>query len=116
LISYSVINCAGARGSDNDDARTILSNVPGMKLLPTTIGLRKAFSNATAEGLGIIETKADKKAVMEIMALHDALFSSKSVGAKKATPGKTPDPATLKLRGAGRKKKPIRHTRSVTLT
>lgn len=79
LISYAVINCAGSRGTDNDDARSILSKAEGFKLLPGTVGLRKAFSNATAEGLGIIELKTDKKAVEEIKVLHDALFR----GAKK---------------------------------
>jgi chromosome partitioning protein len=105
LISYSVINCAGARGSDNDDARAILCKMPGVRLLPATIGLRKAFSNATAEGLGIIETKGDKKAVSEIMALHDILFK-RSVGAKRAAPEKT----------INKNKKPVRHTRSASLT
>src|SRR5262245_17856586 len=79
LLSYAIINCASTRGSVNDDARVILSQVNGLRLLPVTIGMRKAFSNATAEGLGIIETKADKKAVSEIMALHDALFKSKTI-------------------------------------
>ena len=74
LISYVVINCAGARGSDNDDARKILSKIDGLKMLRVTVGLRKAFSNATAKGLGIIEVKKDKKARKEMIALHNALF------------------------------------------
>jgi len=81
LKSRVVINCAGARGCDNDDAKKILSKVEGLKLLPVTVGLRKAFSNATAEGLGIVEIKKDKKAQKEMIALHNALFgrSSKSL-------------------------------------
>ncbi len=74
LISYVVINCAGSRGSDNDDAKKILSKVNGLKMLSATVGLRKAFSNATAEGLGIFEVKKDKKARQEMMALHNAIF------------------------------------------
>jgi len=74
LMSYAFINCGSSRGSDNDDAKSILKNIEGIKLLPTTVGLRKSFSNATAEGLGVIEMKNDKKAVKEIRALHDALF------------------------------------------
>lgn len=77
LISYALINCAGSRGTDNDDAKSILSQVDNFKLLPLTVGLRKAFSNATAEGLGIIEVKSDKKAIEEMRALHDALFKDK---------------------------------------
>ena len=77
LKSYAFINCGGARGSDNEDARTILEHTDGLKLLPVTVGLRKAFSNATAEGLGVIEMPADKKAIAEIKALHDAVFGAK---------------------------------------
>ena len=43
-------------------------------MLNVTVGLRKAFSNATAEGLGIIEVRKDKKARQEMIALHNALF------------------------------------------
>jgi chromosome partitioning protein len=74
LLAYTFINCAGARGSDNDDAKTILSKVEGLELLSITIGLRKSFSNATGEGLGIIETKTDPKAIKEITTLHDSLY------------------------------------------
>lgn len=74
LISCAVINCAGSRGSDNEDAQSILAKAPGFKLLPVTIGLRKGFSNATAEGLGISEMRGEKKAKEEMQALHDALF------------------------------------------
>lgn len=74
LISYVFINCGGARGSDNDDAKEILAKAEGLKLLPCTIGLRKAFSNATAEGLGIIELNTDPKAVFEMRALYKAVF------------------------------------------
>lgn len=81
LVTYAVINCAGSRGSDNEDARQILSKAEGLSLLPLTIGLRKAFSNATAEGLGVIELGTDKKAIQEIEALHNAVFG----GAKKTS-------------------------------
>lgn len=77
LTSLAVINCAGSRGSDNEDAQTILSKVEGLKLLPVTIGLRKGFSNATAEGLGIFEMRSDHKAKAEMQALHDAVFLTK---------------------------------------
>ena len=46
------------------------------------LGLRKAFSNATAEGLGVIELKSDRKAVEEITALHDAIFDRKKMSSK----------------------------------
>ena len=77
LICYAVINCAGSRGSDNEDAQKILSKADGLKLLSVTVGLRKGFSNATAEGLGIIEMRSDKKAKEEMIALHNAVFNDK---------------------------------------
>ena len=84
LIAYAFVNCAGARGSDNDEAKAILSRAEGLILLPVTIGLRKAFSNATAEGLGIVEMKGDAKAVSEMYALHNAIFQEALVKATVA--------------------------------
>ena len=75
LKAYVFINCAATRGSDNKDAMTILAKIEGLILLQETVGLRKAFSNATAEGLGVIEIKTDKKATEEIKALHNAIFN-----------------------------------------
>lgn len=74
LVSYVFINCAGARGSDNEEAKNILAKVEGLTLLDVTVGARKSLSNATAEGKGIIETKGDSKAINEIQDLHDAVF------------------------------------------
>ena len=75
LKAYAFINCAGTRGNDNADAMKILSKIDGLCLLSQTVGLRKAFSNATAEGLGVVEMGVDKKAVAEIKALHNAVFN-----------------------------------------
>lgn len=83
LISYAIINCAASRGTDNEDAQNILKKSEGIKLLPATIGLRKAFSNATAEGKGIVELGNDKKAKQEMMALHDALYGKKKASHKQ---------------------------------
>ncbi len=75
LETYVFINCAGSRGSDNEDAKRILSKAEGLVLLPITVGLRKAFSNATADGLGVVELGTDKKATDEIRALHNTIFN-----------------------------------------
>jgi len=83
LKTYVFINCAGTRGSDNNDAKQILSKMEGLCLLPTMISLRKAFSNATAEGLGVVELGTDKKATEEIKALHDAIFNGVKKIAKR---------------------------------
>lgn len=83
LISYAVINCGSSRGTDNDDAKKILAKSDGLRLLPATIGMRKAFSNATSEGLGIMEIQYDKKARKEMIALHDAIYGKKLKSVQK---------------------------------
>lgn len=79
LKTYVFINCAISRGTDNDDAKKILEQVPDLILLPQTIGMRKSFSNATSEGLGVIELKKDKKATEEIQALCNAVFEGQQM-------------------------------------
>ncbi len=74
LVANCFINCGGTRGNDNEVAMQILGKTEGLSLLETTIALRKAFSNATSEGMGIIEARKDEKAVSEMLALHDAIF------------------------------------------
>jgi len=77
LKAYAVINRADPQGVDNQDAADILKESEGITYLPTSIGQRKAFANAAAEGLGIVELKAqDKKALAEIKQLCDALFNT----------------------------------------
>ena len=77
LKAYAVINRADSQGADNQDAADILKESEGITYLPTSIGQRKAFANAAAEGLGIIELKAqDKKAITELKQLCSALFDS----------------------------------------
>jgi len=76
LKTYAFINCAMSRGTDNEDAKKILGQIPGVILLNETVGMRKSFSNATAEGLGVVELKRDKKAIEEIKALCNAVFKS----------------------------------------
>lgn len=79
LVSYAFINCASSRGSDNDDAKSIISKSSNLSLIPATIGLRKVFSNATSEGLGVIEMRSDSKAKSEIYTLHDFIFDVKNM-------------------------------------
>lgn len=80
LRAYAVINRADPQGIDNDDAAEILKESSGITYLPTRIGQRKTFANAAAEGVGIIELKTqDKKAILEIKELSNALFECKGV-------------------------------------
>lgn len=76
LKCLSVINQADACGSDNKDAHEALSECPEVKCLPAFLGYRKAFSNASARGLGVNEVKpADKKALREILALYELVYT-----------------------------------------
>lgn len=78
LICYAVINRADPKGVDNHDAATILKESTEFIYLETIIGQRKAFANAAAEGLGIIELKnQDKKAIQELKELCEVLFVTK---------------------------------------
>lgn len=75
LKAYAVINRADAQGVDNEDASGILRESEGLACLSVSIGQRKAFANAAAEGLGVIELKTqDKKAVAEIKTLCSTVF------------------------------------------
>jgi len=82
LISYCFINCGGTRGKDNEVAMEILAKAEGLTLLPITVALRKAFSNATAEGMGVVEVGGDEKAIGEIKALHNAVFGKSKTSLK----------------------------------
>lgn len=76
LKCCAVINQADATGTDNKDAHEALSECPDLKCFPIFLGYRKSFSSAAAKGLSVIELKpADKKAVQEITALCDMVYS-----------------------------------------
>jgi chromosome partitioning protein len=76
LRCCAVINQADSTGSDNKDAHEALSECPDLKCFPVFLGYRKAFSSAAAKGLGVTELKPiDKKAVQEMIALSDMIYS-----------------------------------------
>lgn len=76
LEAFSLINRADPSGTDNDDAKAILDECEEMKCLDFTIGNRKAFRSSSSDGLGIIEMKTqDKKAIQEMTALYDFIYS-----------------------------------------
>ncbi len=75
IKSYSVINQGDPQGSDNAQAIEILSECSEIKCIPYYISHRKAFSNAAASGLSVLELRPqDKKAIQEIQALHDFIY------------------------------------------
>jgi chromosome partitioning protein len=84
LQSFAVINRADPMGNDNVDTADILGESELISYINTPIGQRKAFANASAEGLGVLELKrTDKKAESEILNLFNEIFSSKKT--KKRT-------------------------------
>jgi|SRR5215207_2153748 len=75
LVSLAVINQADSRGTDNKDSTEILKDCEELICLPISIGHRKAFANAAADGLGVVELeKEDKKASQEIRELDDYIY------------------------------------------
>jgi len=77
LICLAVINQADSRGEDNEAAIEVLKECPDIECAPVCIGQRKAFSNAAADGLGVVKLKVqDKKATQEMKALYECIFST----------------------------------------
>src|SRR5215218_1134959 len=51
------MSAADPRGTDNEDAAEVLREAAALTLLPATLGQRKAFGNAAAEGLAVTELR-----------------------------------------------------------
>lgn len=76
LKTYALINQADAKGSDNSEAIEVIAECPDMTCLNATIGHRKAFANAAADGLSVVELKIlDKKACQEMRALYEGIYN-----------------------------------------
>ena len=82
LRAISVINAADPQGKDNEAAADALREVDGIDLAPGFIVRRKAFPNAAAAGLSVLEHD-DPKDIEELNRLTEALFvHTKAIGAK----------------------------------
>jgi len=80
LRAYSFINRADPRGTDNDEAGEALRETDALEFLDMPLGMRKAFSNAAAQGMAVTELRpADPKAIDEIMALYRYIFDIEKV-------------------------------------
>lgn len=76
LKCIAVINQADARGGDNHEALKILSETPDLICCTSVIGMRKSYSNAAAQGLGIFdEHHADEKAINELTELYSFIYN-----------------------------------------
>jgi chromosome partitioning protein len=69
LRAVAVLNEADPSGQDNDETLTQLRAIPDLQIAPVIIGRRKAFPNALASGLSVIEYHHDPKAVQELSRL-----------------------------------------------
>jgi chromosome partitioning protein len=77
LQAVSFLNRADPVGADNQESREILTAVAGMTFAGVTIGNRKAFGKAVAQGLCVSELKQpDRKAIQEALALYKYVFGS----------------------------------------
>lgn len=75
LKAYMFINRADPRGQDNEETAEVLKETEDLNFIDTPLGSRKAFSNASAGGLGVTEIKPqDAKANEEIMKLYRYVF------------------------------------------
>lgn len=78
LRAYAFINRADPAGRDNEEAASIIQDTAELEFIDCPLGSRKAFSNAAALGLGVVESKPiDPKAVGEIETLYKYLFDTK---------------------------------------
>lgn len=81
LRSFAFINRADPRGSDNADAAEALSDTDALEFLDAPLGNRKAYSNAAAQGLGVLELQpSDPKAVAEFRNLLDKIKAAAGEG------------------------------------
>ena len=79
LKAFAFLNRADPRGSDNEDAAEALREEEAFDYLDAQLGNRKAFSNASAQGMGVMELHPqDKKATTEFENLFKMLDNLKN--------------------------------------
>lgn len=69
LRAVAVLNEADPQGRDNQATLDALAEIAGLDVAPVTIGRRKAFPNAAAIGLSVLESNDDPKATDEMSRL-----------------------------------------------
>ena len=85
LKAYTFLNRADSRGQDNDDAEAVLKDSPALVFIDLSLGTRKAFSNAAANGLAVTELKPpDPKATEEMLMLYRYIFDIKIISEAEA--------------------------------
>jgi len=77
LKAFSFLNRADSRGTDNKDASENLNSLKDIIYLDTSIGNRKAFSNAAGKGLAVFELEPlDEKATSETNDLFNKIINT----------------------------------------
>jgi chromosome partitioning protein len=76
LRAIAVLNEADPSGQDNEASLTELRTIADLEVAPVMIGRRKAFPNALASGLSVIEYRHDPKAAEELRHLVEFLSAS----------------------------------------
>lgn len=78
--AFAILNRADASGADNDEASELIRSKPNFELLPITLGNRKAFANAGAQGLSVTELRPrEPKSIQEIGSLFQYLYGIEKV-------------------------------------
>jgi chromosome partitioning protein len=76
LKALVILNNADAQGQDNEEMIKAVDDIEGIIMLKVMIGRRKAFPNAAAQGLSILEhTPKDPKAMQELSDLLDIIYT-----------------------------------------
>lgn len=77
LKSICFLNRVDSRGNEKEEAAEIVNETEGLIYLENSIGYRKAFYRAAAEGKAVVEHRPkDKKAVEEIQQLYGSVFNA----------------------------------------
>lgn len=76
LRAFVFLNMADPRGEENFEAAELLQQSESLEFVKSTLGHRKAFSNAAANGLGVLELKGDEKAAVEFRNLYESIQTS----------------------------------------
>lgn len=69
LRAFVFLNMADPRGEENAEAAELLKQSEALVFIPVSLGNRKAFANAAANGLGVLELKGEEKAAIEFKLL-----------------------------------------------
>lgn len=77
LRAIAILNEADPAGQDNQDTLNELAQIPAFELAPVTLGRRKAFPNAEAAGLSVLEYQHDPKATDEMIELFKFVTRSR---------------------------------------